>query len=98
MFVPVGRDGGAQAVYQVDKDEQGNVTEKRLFGVMVSLVTRPLSCSLLWDMSQGMEQADGSDFAGSDHRAVRGSQYPGASLRLRGAHLWRRSARALAAV
>ena len=36
MFVPVGPDGGSQAVYQVDKDEQGNVTEKRLFGVMVS--------------------------------------------------------------
>ena len=36
MFVPVGPDGGSQAVWQVDKDEEGNVTEKKLFGVMVN--------------------------------------------------------------
>ena len=44
MFVPVGPDGGSQAVYQVDKDEQGNVTEKRLFGVMVSSANVTLNC------------------------------------------------------
>ncbi|KZV67822.1 Pcmt1-prov protein [Peniophora sp. CONT] len=34
MFIPVGPDGGSQAVFQVDKDDEGNVTEKKLFGVM----------------------------------------------------------------
>jgi len=32
MFIPVGTH--RQAIYQVDKDEDGNVTEKELFGVM----------------------------------------------------------------
>jgi protein-L-isoaspartate(D-aspartate) O-methyltransferase len=35
MFIPVGPEGGSQAVVQVDKDEKGEVTEKELFGVMV---------------------------------------------------------------
>lgn len=35
MFIPVGED--AQSVWQVDKDEHGNVTKKVLFGVMVSI-------------------------------------------------------------
>ncbi|KAI0322927.1 protein-L-isoaspartate O-methyltransferase [Amylostereum chailletii] len=34
MFVPVGPDGGPQEVFQVDKDADGRVEEKRLFGVM----------------------------------------------------------------
>lgn len=33
MFIPVGTD--QQSVFQVDKDESGNVTQKELFGVMV---------------------------------------------------------------
>ncbi|KAF7986365.1 hypothetical protein HWV62_35380 [Athelia sp. TMB] len=33
MFVPVGPDGGAQVVMQVDKDADGAVTETRLMGV-----------------------------------------------------------------
>lgn len=32
----VGPDGGAQYIYQVDKDQAGNVTEEKLFGVRVS--------------------------------------------------------------
>ncbi|KAH8103032.1 protein-L-isoaspartate O-methyltransferase [Cristinia sonorae] len=32
MFIPVG--DSQQAVYQVDKDQDGNVTQQRLFGVM----------------------------------------------------------------
>lgn len=36
MFIPVAEGGlsGVQAVYQVDKDEKGNVNKKRLYGVM----------------------------------------------------------------
>jgi len=36
MFIPVAEAGpsGVQAVYQVDKDEKGNVNKKRLYGVM----------------------------------------------------------------
>lgn len=33
MFIPIGED--SQAVWQIDKDENGNVTKKHLFGVMV---------------------------------------------------------------
>lgn len=33
MFIPVGPDGASQAIWQVDKDEQGNVTKQRLFDV-----------------------------------------------------------------
>jgi len=33
MFIPVGPDGGLQDVWNVDKDEKGTVTKKRLFGV-----------------------------------------------------------------
>jgi protein-L-isoaspartate O-methyltransferase len=36
MFIPVGPDGGLQDVWNVDKDEKGTVTKKRLFGVRVS--------------------------------------------------------------
>lgn len=36
MFIPVGPDGGLQDVWNVDKDEKGMVTKKRLFGVRVS--------------------------------------------------------------
>jgi len=32
MFIPVGQ--GSQAVYQIDKDSDGRVTEKKLFGVI----------------------------------------------------------------
>jgi protein-L-isoaspartate(D-aspartate) O-methyltransferase len=35
MFIPVGED--TQSVWQVDKDEHGNVTKKQLFGVMVGV-------------------------------------------------------------
>ena len=35
MFIPVGTD--SQSVLQVDKDEKGNVTKTKLFGVMVSI-------------------------------------------------------------
>ncbi|KAI0035824.1 Pcmt1-prov protein [Vararia minispora EC-137] len=34
MFIPVGPDGGEQAVFQVDKDASGQVQKKALFGVM----------------------------------------------------------------
>ena len=36
MFIPVAEGGpsGAQAVYQVDKDENGNVNKRRLYGVI----------------------------------------------------------------
>ena len=37
MFIPVVEGGsmhGGQAVWQVDKDEKGNVSKKRLYGVM----------------------------------------------------------------
>lgn len=35
MFIPMSEGGeGVQAVYQVDKDEKGNVNKKRLYGVM----------------------------------------------------------------
>ncbi|TCD66913.1 hypothetical protein EIP91_000752 [Steccherinum ochraceum] len=44
MFIPVGT--YSQAVYQVDKDEDGNVTEQELFGVMyVPLTDRKPSSS-----------------------------------------------------
>jgi len=33
LFIPVGT--GVQEVIQVDKDDQGNIQKKRLFGVMV---------------------------------------------------------------
>lgn len=33
MFIPVGPEGGSQAVWQVDKDVNGTVTKKKLFGV-----------------------------------------------------------------
>ncbi|KAJ1311358.1 hypothetical protein OPQ81_009851 [Rhizoctonia solani] len=33
MFIPVGPDGGAQFIYQVDKDQSGNVKQEELFGV-----------------------------------------------------------------
>lgn len=33
MFIPVGPDGGEQDVWTVDKDNEGNVTKKKLFGV-----------------------------------------------------------------
>jgi protein-L-isoaspartate(D-aspartate) O-methyltransferase len=36
MFIPVG--SFAQTVLLIDKDEQGNITEQKLFGVSVSLV------------------------------------------------------------
>lgn len=32
MFIPVGTD--QQAIWQVDKDKEGIVTKKKLFGVM----------------------------------------------------------------
>jgi hypothetical protein len=35
MFIPVGPDGGEQDVWTVDKDAQGKVTRKKLFGVRV---------------------------------------------------------------
>jgi protein-L-isoaspartate(D-aspartate) O-methyltransferase len=34
MFIPLG--SRVQNVYQIDKDGEGKVTEKKLFGVMVS--------------------------------------------------------------
>lgn len=37
MFIPVSEGGslnGGQAVWQVDKDAEGRVTRKRLYGVM----------------------------------------------------------------
>lgn len=44
MFIPVG--SGRQMIYQVDKDDHGNVTETPLLGVMVSLtVSFPISLS-----------------------------------------------------
>lgn len=33
MFIPVGPDGGAQYIYQVDKDKDGTVKQEKLFGV-----------------------------------------------------------------
>ncbi|GAA5911448.1 uncharacterized protein JCM6883_005760 [Sporobolomyces salmoneus] len=33
MFVPVGPDWGVQHIWQIDKDENGHVEKKRLFGV-----------------------------------------------------------------
>jgi hypothetical protein len=36
MFIPIGPDGGEQDVWTVDKDAQGKVTKKKLFGVRVS--------------------------------------------------------------
>jgi len=33
MFIPVGPDGGAQYIFQVDKDQDGQVKQERLFGV-----------------------------------------------------------------
>ncbi len=33
MFIPVGPDGGSQAIWQVDKDDKGKVTKQRLFDV-----------------------------------------------------------------
>ena len=38
MFIPVGTD--SQVILQVDKDENGNITETELFGVMVSKLRR----------------------------------------------------------
>ena len=36
MFIPIGTH--SQAVRQIDKDENGHVTEKELFGVLVSFL------------------------------------------------------------
>lgn len=38
MFIPVGEQ--SQAVYQIDKDSSGKVTQKKLFGVMVCSSSR----------------------------------------------------------
>ena len=35
MFIPVGPDGGEQDVWTVDKDSEGTITKKKLFGVRV---------------------------------------------------------------
>ena len=43
MFIPVG--GSSQEVIQVDKDENGKVTEKSLFGVMVRMIHCTFSVS-----------------------------------------------------
>lgn len=60
----------------------------------------PRGCSVLLYVSSPSPQLSHSlmIIQGSDHRAVCRSQYPRASLRLWCAHLWRRSACALAAI
>ena len=45
MFIPVGTE--SQSVLQVDKDENGNVTKTKLFGVMVSGFRSPGGMNLL---------------------------------------------------
>lgn len=49
MFIPVGT--SHQVVLQVDKDEQGNVTEKELFDVMVSRFDTCIYTTLLNSIS-----------------------------------------------
>lgn len=46
MFIPVDDDsaGWSQHVWNIDKDEKGNVTRKKLFGVRYVPLTDPPRC------------------------------------------------------
>jgi len=41
MIIPVGKDGEDQYLMQIDKDEKGNVTEKKIFGVRYVPLVNP---------------------------------------------------------
>ena len=39
MFIPIGKKGGEQKIYLIDKDYLGNVTYKAILGVCYGMLT-----------------------------------------------------------
>lgn len=69
MFIPVGKDSQGKArsswrdekklirdIWQIDKDAQGEVSKKKLFGVMVSYTSRDASSNQYVPLTDASKQ------------------------------------------